>query len=329
MTPWILAPTKPLALTAGALADLNWGDPPHLPHPVRLMGAAIEIGEPLARRLPLPPRLQGAILTGSLLLLTAGTVFGLLKVAFILNRYLGFLLEMVLIYYGLCARTLMGEVASVAQALKRDLSLARKRLSFLVSRQTADLSPEEVARGAIETLAENLIDGLISPLFYLALGGPVLLYTFKMASTLDSMIGYRNQRYREFGWAAARLDDLLNFFPARLGLVFILLATGVLFPRAVFKTFKGALKEARYHESPNAGVPEAAFAWALNVRLAGPTIYGKNLIKRPYFNQEGRLPSTKDIFRACRLAALSYGLALGTLILPGLLTFLNHLLSLY
>ncbi|WP_456432983.1 adenosylcobinamide-phosphate synthase CbiB [Thermosulfuriphilus sp.] len=320
MVPWILYPGKALSLFLGAVADAIIGDPPHLPHPVRLMGLAIARGEHLARSLPLAPRIQGLIFCISLLSLSGLSTAFFLWLFSSLNPYFGFIFEAVLIYYGLCARSLIEEVLSVAKSLKRgSLPEARKRLSYLVSRQTEKLPPEGIARGAIETVAENLIDGLISPLFYLALGGPPLLYIFKMASTLDSMIGYRDKKYQDFGWAAAKIDDLFNYLPARLGVLLISLAAVLLIPQRAFRGLTGAFKEARYHLSPNAGLPEAAYAWILGVSLAGPTIYGGNLVKRPFFNASGDPPGVKEVIKACLLTGLTYILTLSFLLYPGLI----------
>lgn len=293
LTAWMVLP-------AAVALDLILGDPPFMPHPIRWMGNAITYLEPRFRRLPLPTVVSGALFAGGLVLTTWLAGYLVVKAAGAIHPGVGVAVEILLIYYCLAIRSLDREARAVAKALGVSLDLARKQVSRIVGREVHRLDEAGVSRATVETVAENLVDGIISPIFYAALGGAPLCLAFKMISTLDSMVGYKNDAYILFGKASARLDDLANFIPARLSVPVIAAATRLLSgnDRRAMQT---GIREGKHHSSPNAGYPEAAFAGALNVRLGGPNYYHGILVKKPYIG--GRFGDTGigHIARACDL----------------------------
>lgn len=272
----------PAVIGLALLLDLALGDPRWLPHPVVLMGRLITVLEALLRRVVPFERAAGVLL----LVMTAGcamvATWLLLRGAAHLHPLAGLLAAAVLSYTCLAARSLHKESALVADALTRgDMEAARRNLAYIVGRDTANLEENEIWRALVETVAENSSDGIIAPLFWLALGGPVAGMGFKAVSTLDSMVGYRNERYLALGWASARMDDLLNFIPARLTAVLMIMGAplaGLSARNALAVTLRDRLK----HPSPNSGHPEAAVAGALGVRLGGAASYGGHASWKEY-----------------------------------------------
>jgi adenosylcobinamide-phosphate synthase len=311
------------ALVLGFLLDQLLGDPPGWPHPVRGLGRLITALEPPLRRL-LPERLGGVVL----LLLVAGTAGGvtwaLLALAAVVHPAAWLVLASILAYLGLAARSLARETHAVLAACdKGDWAEARRRLARIVGRDTADLPPAEIYRACVETVAENTGDGVVAPLFYAALLGPVGLWVFKAVSTLDSMVGYRNARYLRFGWASARADDLASLVPARLTWLLLALAA-LLTGRRAGAALRIGWRDGRKHPSPNAAWPEAAMAGALGVRLGGPATYQGVPSLKPYLG-EAHEPLTADTVReAIRLMLLTAWLALacavGQAFLPDIFT---------
>lgn len=283
-----------LPLLVAWLLDRWLGDPQWMPHPVVAFGKAIAFFE---RRLN---RGEGRFLKGMLVscLLVAG-VYGLtawlLRQAALFSPGLLLALQVLLIFYCLAGTTLVREVRMVFLAVDRSLEEGRRQVSRIVGRDTSGLSAQEVRTAALETLAENLSDGVVAPLFwYLLLGVPGML-AYKMVNTLDSMIGYRNERYRRFGCFAARLDDVANFVPARLTAFLMVLASGRL-------SLLGFV--ARYgnqHASPNSGYPESALAGILNCRFGGPHHYFGEEVWKPYIGDNDRPLTTADIRTAIRI----------------------------
>lgn len=250
--------------------DLALGDPRWLPHPVRLIGRLITALEGPARRSIRDPRVAGAVTALTVILTAAVATAVLVGVAGQIHPWLGDAVSVFLLYTTLATRDLAGHSRGVFDALARmDLPEARRLVSWLVGRDTERLDEREVVRATVESVAENTVDGIVAPLFFAALGGPILAMTYKAISTLDSMIGYRNERYIDFGRLAARIDDAAAYLPARLALPAITAAAALL-------GFNGAaawrigLRDGRKHASPNSGIAEAAFAGALEVRLGGP-----------------------------------------------------------
>jgi adenosylcobinamide-phosphate synthase len=269
-----VTPVEPAVLALAMALDLTLGDPRWLPHPVVLIGRLITTLELALRKWFRHERIAGVLLLAA----TAGTsalaAWLLLRTALLIHPLAGFLAAAVISYTCLAARSLHSESALVADALAAgNLAEARRTLSYIVGRDTAGLNETEIWRALVETVAENTSDGIIAPVFWLTLGGPVAGMAYKAVSTLDSMVGYKNERYLHLGWASARMDDLLNFIPARLTALLMILAAplaGLSSRGAIRVTLRDRLK----HPSPNSGHPEAAAAGALGVQLGGKAFYG-------------------------------------------------------
>ncbi len=301
--------TRPQLILAACVADLLAGDPEWFPHPVRLMGAAITRGEAALRGPQHTARRDLA--TGALL--TIGLVAGcyliadtLLKAGYKRSAALGGVLELGLAWTCLAARSLHDEASAVLRVLDAgDLALARARLSRIVGRDTVDLDEAEICRAVIETVAESLSDGVLAPLFYMALGGVPLAVAYKAVNTLDSMIGHADERYFYFGKFAARLDDVANLVPARVTALAIVSAAALLpgcDPAASFASWR---RDHAAHKSPNAGHPESAMAGALQVRLGGQNRYAGEEITTPFLGADLALASAESASRCLRVAALA------------------------
>ncbi len=300
-----------LALPAAFLLDLVLGDPRWLPHPVRWMGAAIVRLEPRFRALPIPPRASGALFAAALAAATFMIGLAAVALAYRMHPAAGFVVETVALFYCLSARSLADAATGVERSLRTGgLEPARSALSMIVGRETRTLDAPAIRRAAVETVAENLVDGVLAPLFYAALGGAPLALAYKMVNTLDSMVGYKNERYREFGWASARLDDAAGFVPARASIPIVAAAAPIAGER-----WQGAwstgLRDGRRHTSPNAGLPEAAFAGAIGVRLGGPNVYHGRRVEKPWIG--GDLPDADEtaVPRAVRLMTVAAALGFG------------------
>jgi adenosylcobinamide-phosphate synthase len=251
------------------LLDLALGDPRWIPHPVRLIGRLISILEGPVRRAIPDVRVAGAVTALTVILATALATAALIGIAGQIHPLLGDAIGIVVLYTTIAARDLARHSRDVYRALERfDLAEARRLVSWLVGRDTERLTETEVVRAAVESVAENTVDGIIAPLFFAALGGPVAAMTYKAINTLDSMIGYKNELYLDFGRAAARIDDGANFIPARLAAAVLTAAAAILGFRAS-AAWHIARRDGGKHQRPNAGIAEAAFAGALGVRLGG------------------------------------------------------------
>ncbi len=270
---WAVTATDSLTIFLALLLDLIIGDPHGIPHPVVAIGHLISVLDRNLRLSWLNERLAGVLLLVVVVSCAAGSAWILLQLLTALMPLAGWIAAIILSSTCLAARSLHKESSRVAYALKAgDLSAARHYLSYIVGRDTDQLDEPEIWRAVIETVAENTSDGIIAPLFWLTIGGPVTAMAFKAVSTLDSMVGYKNQRYLQFGWASARMDDLLNYVPARLSALLLIVAA----PLAGCSMSGGAritLRDRLNHPSPNSGHPEAAAAGALGVRLGGASRY--------------------------------------------------------
>lgn len=266
---------------AAVLLDLLLGDPRWLPHPVVAIGKLITALEKLLRRLVANERVGGVLLLFLTVGVTYGLGWGLVQGAALIHPAAGVVVSALLGWTCLAARSLHGESKLVADALAEgNLPEARRFLSRIVGRDTADLPEPEIWRGVVETVAENTSDGVIAPLLFLMVGGAPLALAYKAVNTLDSMVGYRNERYLRFGWASARFDDLVNLVPARLtGLLMTLAAP--LAGLSGRNAWRMMLRDGRNHSSPNSGIPEAAAAGALGVRLGGTNIYFGTPVAKP------------------------------------------------
>jgi len=292
--------SRVFSLLAGWLLDLILGDPAWLPHPVVGFGKLIAAGEKRWNR-GAHRRRKGAWLTIGLAVGTFVLTFALLLGCRALGEalHLGVwslrIVEAMLIFCCLAGTTLIREVREVFRAVDRSVEEGRERVGRIVGRDTSELSPQEIRTAALETLAENLNDGVIAPLFWLALLGVPGMMAYKMINTLDSMIGYRNERYADFGRFAARLDDVAGWIPARLTAFLMLLAAGRLGKLGWVR------KNGRLHLSPNSGHPEAALAAILDCRFGGPHNYFGETVWKPYIGDNERVLTTADMQRAVRV----------------------------
>lgn len=285
------------------IADWIIGDPQHWPHPVRWIGRFINLAETKARNLagadPARLRFYGAALAAATVLIVMATVWLILFVMAAIWAPLWFLAALYLVYTGFCLRDLYHQTWLVEKALINGFpDEARQLLALVVGRDTKPLDEAGIRRANIETLAENLSDGLVAPMFYLALGGPVLAWAYKAVNTLDSMIGYKNDKYLHLGRFAARLDDAANYLPARLAALLIILSARL---QAYNWRQAGKIwqRDGKLHSSPNSGQPEAAMAGALDIWLGGPSYYGGNLVPKPRIN-DGGAEADSSSFKAAK-----------------------------
>lgn len=308
----------PWHFVAAYVFDLVLGDPPRWPHPIRWIGWLISGMERIFYNGRASASLK--LLAGCVFwLLVIGVVLlatlVLLGVSFGIGPLVGDVVMIWLAYATLSTRSLHRESKRVAAALEQgDLEVARKRLAWLVSRDTKSLDEKDILRALLETVAENISDGVVAPLFYLTLGGPLIAITYKAVNTMDSMVGYLDERYRYFGWMAARADDLANWIPSRMSGLLLIAAAGCLRLdwRGGWRTMR---RDARKMRSPNAGFPEAAAAGALQVQLGGTSVYFGQTVKKPLLGHPDRsltLPVYRSMIRLLYVTSiLSFGLALG------------------
>lgn len=281
---------KVISLLIGWLLDLLLGDPVWLPHPVVGFGKMIAFGEKRLNR-GSHRKLKGAMMSIFLIVLIFTITW---IICDLLTSYL-LLLTSILIFCCLAGTTLIREVREVFLAVDRSLDEGRKQVARIVGRDTSELSAQEVRTAALETLAENLSDGVIAPLFWLAIGGVPAMVAYKMVNTLDSMIGYRTERYKDFGCWAARIDDVANYIPARITALLMIIAAAK--PQLVSFVWRNG----RNHASPNSGYPEAALAGILDCRFGGPHYYFGELFDKPYIGENARELTTADMQNAVRI----------------------------
>ena len=283
-----------LSLFIGWVLDLLFGDPQRLPHPVVWFGKVIAACE---HRLNSGKyrKLKGALMALGLIIATFAFVWLLRSLLLDFNKVLLLFLDVILIFYCLAGTTLIREVRQVFLAVDRSLEEGRAQVARIVGRDTSELSAQEVRTAALETLAENLSDGVVAPLFWLALLGVPGMMAYKMINTLDSMIGYKTERYKDFGCWAAHIDDVANYIPARLTALLMVMASGRL------GLLRFVCQNGRNHASPNSGYPEAALAGILNCRFGGPHYYFGQLFDKPYIGSNDRLLTTADMEKAVRI----------------------------
>lgn len=297
-------------LPAAFVLDLIFGDPRFLPHPVRWMGKGIEVLEPRFRNFSSGLFTGGLAFSLTLILLAWATSTIVMGLSFAIHPVPGKIIEIGLIYYCISTLSLKKAALDVVRSLREEgLATAKKRLCFIVGRDVEPLDEEGVARATLETVAENLVDGVVAPLFWAGIGGAPFAVVYKMINTLDSMVGYKNETYLEFGKASAKIDDIANFIPARLSVPIIASASYLLLGhfKAVLHT---AVSDGRNHSSPNAGFPEASFAGALGVRLGGPNYYGGECVQKPYIGSSFGPVAIGDVEKACRLMVYSSAISI-------------------
>ena len=322
-----------IAFAAGFLLDLLFGDPYWMPHPVRLMGkliAALEkklLGAPVAPEAANPAntnaspdatnspnspvvalssrqkRARGVLLVIVVCASSCVAAAAILVPCYIISPILGCVIEAVMTYQMLALKCLKDESMKVFRALETGtLDDARRAVSMIVGRDTENLTDEEVTKAAVETVAENTSDGVIAPMLYLALGGPILGFFYKAVNTMDSMVGYMNERYEDFGRCAAKTDDVLNFLPARIAALLMIAACPLLGRDFSAKNaFRIYARDRRKHKSPNSAHTESVCAGALGIRLAGPASYGGIMEDKPFLGDDMRAVQHRDIINANRL----------------------------
>lgn len=314
----------PFMLVLAFVLDLAIGDPRWLPHPVRIIGYAISSIEKILRRYfktSLQEKFAGillAILIVVPVFLLAAFISSALNGGpdFTFERLLGMAALICLVSTTIAVKELIGSARLVIQAIKGNgIEEARSRLSMIVGRDTNNLSDREILKATMETLAENLSDGVIAPIFYLVIGGLPLALAYKAINTLDSMVGYKNDRYLYFGWASARLDDAANYVPARI--TGILIAASVFFVSllktpgsalgAALDSLRTLVRDGSKHSSPNSGIPEAAMSGALGIRMGGPSSYGGIIIKKPFIGEnrtEDYMAASENTINIVRAASV-------------------------
>ena len=299
---------NPFSLLIGWLLDLIFGDPQKLPHPVVWFGKMIATCEHQYNK-GTHRKLKGALIAIGLILFVFALAWMLRKILGIFALFifdgtreqvyqiplLLYIFDALAIFFCLAGTTLIREVREVFLALDRSLDEGRRQVARIVGRDTSELSAQEVRTAALETLAENLSDGVIAPLFWLAILGTPGMLAYKMVNTLDSMIGYKTERYKDFGCWAAHIDDIANYIPARLTAFLMVLTTGRL------GLLRFVWKNGRNHASPNSGYPEAALAAILDCRFGGPHYYFGELFDKPYIGTNDRLLTTADMKTAVRI----------------------------
>lgn len=290
---WIMPILPILPLLSGWILDLIFADPARLPHPVVFFGKCISFFEKRFNR-GAHCMLKGAFVAIGLIAATyliSYALFGALDGWPIVKV----VIEAIAVFYCLAGTTLAREVRMVFEACERSLDEGRRQVGRIVGRDTAHLSKQEVRTAALETLAENLSDGVVAPLFWYMLAGIPGMLAYKMVNTLDSMIGYRTSRYRQFGCFAARIDDVANYIPARLTAVLMALSSGT------WRTWRYIFKYGSCHASPNSGYPEAALAGALDCRFGGPHDYFGECVDKPYIGDNERELTISDMRRSIRI----------------------------
>ena len=312
-----------LLMLGGFILDGIFGDPAWLVHPVVIMGKAITALEKfLRKRLPNTPegeRLGGRILAMALpvgtLLITGGVCWLFYRI----SPILGFAIELLWCAQALAAKGLAQESTNVYRELvKGDLPASRRAVSRIVGRDTAELTSEGVTKAAVETVAENASDGVIAPLFYMMLGGAPLALVYKAINTMDSMVGYKNEKYLNFGRAAAKLDDAANYLPSRIAAL-LWIASAALTGNDAKSAWRIWRRDRRKHASPNSAQTESACAGALNVQLAGPATYFGKYCDKPTIGDAVRAIEPGDILRANKMMYTASLLGLATAVLVRIL----------
>ena len=286
--------TKILSLLVGWVLDLFLGDPSRLPHPVVGFGKMIAFGEHRLNK-GMHRKVKGALMAIALIILVFLVGWTIRHLLCLANVWLGVAFDTIIVFYCLAGTTLIREVRAVFIALDRSLEDGRRQVARIVGRDTSELSAQEVRTAALETLAENLSDGVTAPLFWLAVAGTPGMLAYKMVNTLDSMIGYCTERYKDFGCWAAHIDDVANYIPARLSALLMVIASG----RLGLLSF--VAKYGHDHASPNSGYPEAALAGILGCRFGGPHYYFGQLFDKPFIGEQDRQLTTADMEKAVRI----------------------------
>ncbi|MGR3220153.1 MAG: adenosylcobinamide-phosphate synthase CbiB [Candidatus Anammoxibacter sp.] len=297
--------------------DMVIGDPYRFPHPVKGIGKLIQFMERKLRNVRIPERLAGVILAGFVVVCVYFITLQFVQFAGTFGKTCQIAASTIVIYFCLSMRGLVTEAKKIILMLKKDdLQGARRVLSNIVGRDTANLTTDQVKRACIESIAENMVDGIIAPLFFAFIGGAPLAMAYKAVNTLDSMVGYKNARYIKFGWASAKLDDAANFIPARITIWLVPIASFIC-AAGPLNSLRIWLRDSHKHPSPNSGIPEALFAGALRVQLGGDCSYNGVNVKKSVIGDEQEILKIKTISKAIQLVYMCSGLtiALGVTVL--------------
>ena len=292
-----------LSIYTGYILDLVIGDPYSFPHPVRFIGKLINFVEKQIRKIIKSDKglkIAGFILWFVVVGVTLGITFIVIQL-FKFNKIAYFLVNSILIYTTLATKCLKDESVKIYKVLKTgDIEKSRIQLSYIVGRDTTNLNEKEIVRATVETVAENTVDGIIAPLFYGFIGGAPLAMAYKAINTLDSTVGYKNEKYYYLGYASAKIDDIANYIPARIGM--ILLSLGSLFAGFNFKdSLKIGIRDRKNHKSPNCAFPEGAVAGALGIQLGGTNIYFGKAVYKPTIGDKKREIEIEDIVRTNKI----------------------------
>ena len=317
-----------IALICGILLDQIVGDPYFMPHPIRAIGKLIMVLEKkllgetkgVEDRNPSEEKRRGILLWFIVILTTVFLTALIVIGSYMINKYVGIVVETILTCYILAARSLCKESMAVSKELdKGDIPGARYKLSMIVGRDTAELNEEEIVKAAVETVSENTSDGVIAPLIYTAIGGPILGFLYKAVNTMDSMLGYKNDRFKDFGFFAAKADDVFNYLPSRISALLMIAGAYVL--RIFSRSYdpKGASKiwkrDRLNHKSPNSAQTESVCAGALGLKLGGPHLYGGVMVDKPFIGDEKRNAEVKDVSRSNNLMFMTEAIAVIIIIL--------------
>ncbi len=287
-----------LQIILAVILDLIFGDPRWLPHPVRLIGKLITFLENIARKIISNQRVAGTLMAILVIAITGGVTFSALKLAAWFHPRAADVLSVLFIYTSLSIRDLGKHSMDVYRSLQAgNLVKAREQVSWIVGRDTDNLDEKGVIRATVESVAENTVDGIIAPLFFAVLFGPVGAMMYKAASTLDSMVGYKNEKYFYFGWAGARLDDAANYLPARLTAPLMFAGAALTGYRPV-QSWQISLRDRGHHASPNSGISEAAMAGALGIQLGGPLYRQGKLVELPLIGDPVESMEQRHILKA-------------------------------
>lgn len=292
-----------VSIYIGYILDLIIGDPYSFPHPVRFIGSLIKLVEKQIRKLA---KTDKALKLGGFILwiITVGSTYlvtySILKV-FSFNRVAFMVMNSIIIYTTLATKCLKDEAIKIYNVLKtKDIKKSRKQLSYIVGRDTTNLSEAEIIRATVETVAENTVDGIVAPMFYAFLGGAPLAMAYKAVNTLDSTVGYKNDKYKDLGFASAKIDDIANYIPARISVV--LMTIGSLLVGYDYKNcMKISIRDRKNHKSPNCAYSEGAVAGALGIQLGGTNIYFGKAVYKPTIGDKTREIETEDIKRTNRI----------------------------
>jgi adenosylcobinamide-phosphate synthase len=301
-----------IPLITGYILDLTFGDPHWFPHPVKGFGWLITWGEGFLNK-GKRQFIKGLAMSLILIALAFAIIYCVQHYVAKTNTYAQWIFDSLVVYFCLANRNLIDEGKAVFHALEQNLDAGRKRLSWIVGRDTSHLTENQVRIAVFETMSENLSDGVIAPLFFYALGGVPAMVAYKMISTLDSMIGYKNERYEKFGKFAARADDVANYIPARVTAIFIAVVS------MSKQSFRYIFKYGNKHASPNSGYPEAAMAGYLNCRFGGPNYYHGVLVEKPYIGDDERIIDPHELSKVVLINHLTASLTICIVILFSLI----------